>query len=454
MSPEFQKRVKYCVPGIPNHESRITVRKIIFINRYFYPDHSATSQLLSDLAFRLKGNSSETHVITSRQSYDEPKAILLSEEIIQGVHVHRVWTTRFGRHNNYGRAIDYLSFYVTSMFCLLRVTRRDDIVVAKTDPPLISVPAAIVTKIKSAHLVNWLQDLFPEVAEKLGIKFISGPLYSTLKWLRNQGLQMARQNIVIGKKMAEYLRNEGIPDDRITIIDNWVDGEQIQPVAPDENELRKEWGLEGKYVIGYSGNLGRVHDFSTILDAAEMLMHEADIVFIFIGGGIKLESAKTQCHERGLSNVLFKPYQPRERLSKSLSVPDVHLISLNPALEGLIVPSKFYGVLSVSRPIVFIGDDSGEIAHKLNKHACGLTIEEGDAVGLGAVINNLSKDRELCEQLSVNSRSLCDGIYSLTASLLKWKMMLHRQFGLDVFVKMSDGNRYSESDEQTIKEAF
>ena len=188
------------------HESR-TLRKIIFINRYFYPDHSATSQLLSDLAFRLVGNNSETHVIASRQSYDDSKALFPPKEVIQGVHVHRVWSTRFGRYNNYGRAIDYLSFYVTSIFFLLSLTKRDDIVVAKTDPPLISVPAAIVTKIKSAHLVNWLQDLFPEVAEKLGIKFISGPLYSTLKWLRNRGLQVAKQNIVIGEKMAEHLRN-------------------------------------------------------------------------------------------------------------------------------------------------------------------------------------------------------------------------------------------------------
>ena len=398
------------------------------------------------------GNSSETHVIASRQSYDDSKAVLPPKEVIQGVHVHRVWSTRFGRYNNYGRVIDYLSFYVTSTFCLLSLTKRDDIVVAKTDPPLISVPAAVVTKTKSAHLVNWLQDLFPEVAEKLGIKFISGPLYSTLKWLRNRALQVAKQNIVIGEKMAEYLRNEGIPDDKTTIIDNWVDGEQIRPIAPEANELRKEWGVQDKYVVGYSGNLGRAHDFSTILDAAEILRDDADIVFIFIGGGVKLESAKKQCHKRGLSNVLFKPYQPREELSESLSLPDVHLISLKPDLEGLIVPSKFYGVLSVSRPMLFIGDGGGEIGQKLKKHGCGLTVNEGDAVGLSGIIKNLSNDRDLRGRLSENSRGLCDGIYGLKTSVSKWKMMFHRQFGMELLEKTSDGNRCLDPDQQVEKE--
>lgn len=416
------------------------MKKIIFINRFFYPDYSATSQLLSDLAFRLKGDSSQTHVITSRQRYDKPKAVLPPEEILQDVHVHRVWTTRFGRYNSYGRAIDYLSFYVTSMLCLLRLTGRGDIVVVKTDPPMILVFAAIVTKLKSAHLVNWMQDLFPEIAERLGIKFIRGPFYSAFKWARNWGLNIARQNIVIGEKMAEYLCNEGIPDEKITIIDNWVDEEQVKPIAPNENGLRKEWGLVGKYVVGYSGNLGRAHDFSTILDAAELLKDD-DITFIFIGGGVKLESAKIQSRERGLDRVLFKPYQPRERLSESLSVPDVHLISLNPALEGLIVPSKFYGVVSVSRPIIFIGDNDGEIALKLKKHQCGITIKEGDAVALGSAIKNLLNNSSFREQLSSNSLGLCGDVYGLTKSILRWKMMFYREFDLDFSLEVHGVSR-------------
>ncbi len=366
-----------------------------------------------------------------------------SEEIIQGVYVHRVWTTRFGRYNNYGRAIDYLSFYLTSLLCLLRLTQKNDILVAKTDPPLISVPAAIVAKLRSASLVNWVQDIFPEVAQKLNVRYIRGPLYFMLKCLRNMGLRTARQNIVIGKKMAEYLRNQGISDDKITIIDNWMDNKQVKPVVPEKNRLRKEWGLADKCVVGYSGNLGRAHEFTTILDAAEMLIDEPDIAFVFIGGGVRIDSARSECQRRGLSNVLFKPYQPKERLSESLSVPDIHLISLNPALEGLIVPSKFYGVLSVGRPIVFIGDKNGEIAHKLKKHQCGLAVEEGDAARLCAVIRRFSKDSDFGIQMAKNSLRISEEIYGAEAAIKKWTSIFHIQLGVDLCKDVFHGIRYT-----------
>ncbi len=419
------------------------MRKIIFINRFFYPDHSATSQLLSDLAFNLKSNQVETHIVTSRQRYDKPKSLLPSEEIIQGVYVHRVWTTRFGRYNNYGRVIDYLSFYLTSLLCLLRLTQKNDILVAKTDPPLISVPAAIVAKLRSACLVNWIQDIFPEIAKKLNVRYIQGSLYSLLKYLRNMGLRTAQQNIVIGEKMAEYLRNEGISDNKITIIDNWIDNKQVKPIAPEKNGLRKEWGLVDKCVIGYSGNLGRAHEFTTILDAAEMLIDEPNIVFVFIGGGVKIDSAKSECRRRGLSNVLFKPYQPKERLSESLSVPDLHLISLNPDLEGLIVPSKFYGVLSVGRPIVFIGDKNGEIAHKLKMYRCGLVVEEGDSASLCAVVRRFLKDSDFGIQMAKNSLRISDEMYGAEAAMEKWRSVFHIQLGVELCKGGFYGIRYT-----------
>src|SRR5262249_41650197 len=114
--------------------------RLIFINRFFFPDHSATSQILSDLAFFLAGFGHEVHIITSRQRYDNPRASLSSKESIRGVRIHRVRTTRFGRRHLLGRIIDYLSFYLTVQVALLRRARGGDIVVAKTDPPLLSIP--------------------------------------------------------------------------------------------------------------------------------------------------------------------------------------------------------------------------------------------------------------------------------------------------------------------------
>ncbi|NJN70174.1 MAG: glycosyltransferase family 4 protein [Nitrospira sp.] len=240
----------------------------IFVNRYFYPDHSATSQLLSDLAFDLASRGQDIHVITGCQLYGNAQASLPVNESIRGVQVHRVQTSRFGRTKLWGRMIDYLTFYLGATWRLVRLIRQGDIVVAKTDPPLMSVPAAWAVKLKRGVLVNWVQDLFPEVATSLdvyGVRF-AAPM---LKRLRNQSLRFGRSNVVLGEIMAERLRGEGVPSDRITIIENWADGEAIQPIDKRHNPLIKEWGLEGKFVLGYSGNMGHVHEFKTMIDAAE-----------------------------------------------------------------------------------------------------------------------------------------------------------------------------------------
>ena len=138
--------------------------RVVFLNRYFHPDHAATSVLLSNLAFALSQRGIQVTVITSRLRYEGGDHLLPQHETIRGVDVHRVWTSRRGRSGLIGRSLDYGSFYLAAAWRLWRVIRRNDIVVAKTDPPLLSVMAAPIARLKGARLVNWLQDIFPEVA--------------------------------------------------------------------------------------------------------------------------------------------------------------------------------------------------------------------------------------------------------------------------------------------------
>src|SRR5215208_3607785 len=142
--------------------------KIIFINRFFYPDLSATSQMLSDLAFGLSQEGFSIRIITSRQRYEDPAARLPSIEHTEGVLIHRVPTTSFGRRSVIARSLDYLTFYVSSFLACLKVARRGDILVAKTDPPLISVVVMVAARLRGAQVINWLQDLYPDVAVELG----------------------------------------------------------------------------------------------------------------------------------------------------------------------------------------------------------------------------------------------------------------------------------------------
>ena len=398
--------------------------KYIFVNRFFYPDHSATSQLLSDLVFHLSRYESEIHVVTSRQSYDDPTVRLSDYEQIDGISIHRVWTSNYGRVNIVGRAIDYLSFYLFAFFKLIQLVSRNDVLITKTDPPLISIFTTFVAKIFGAKRINWIQDLFPEVAIYLNVRKLQGMLGRILVRLRNYSLKGGK-NVVLGERMRQKLVQEGIDRDDIIIIPNWVNGKNIRPV--NDNPLRKEWGLEGKFVVGYSGNLGRAHDSETIINAMVALKESENIVFLFIGGGSHMAKVQNACEVHGLSNVLFKPYQPRELLHLSLSLADVHWIVLQPQLEGLIVPSKFYGIAASGRPMIFLGDTKGEIAALINRYNMGFVAALGDHQTLVNKFNLLASNSNLCHTMGTNSRGVFDNKFNHNIALKAWEKVIFAQ---------------------------
>ena len=137
-------------------------------------------------------------------------------------------------------------------------------------------------------------------------------------------------NVVPGNRMADRVATRGIATDRIHVIANWCEDDKIHPVSPSKNPLRREWKLEDKFVVGYSGNLGRAHEFDTVLAAADRLKGNPEIIFLCIGGGHLMKQLAECVRERNLGNFRFLDYQDQSTLGLSLSVPDVHWISLLP----------------------------------------------------------------------------------------------------------------------------
>lgn len=401
--------------------------RLIFVNRFFCPDHSATSQILSDLAFDLANAGREVHVVTSTQLYDDAKAALPVSEIINGVHVHRVPSTGFGRNALLGRAIDYVSFYRSMWQCLIALAQQGDIIIAKTDPPLTSIIAMAAARRNGARLVNWLQDIYPETAVELGVPFMRGPLAASLTALRNRSLRQADATVVVGDLMARKVESLGAPSAHVHVIPNWCHDEVIRPVAQSENPLRQRWGLVGQFVLGYSGNLGRAHEFQTVLAAAERLRNEPHFIFLMIGGGKRFEELAQVVKRQGLTRSFrFIPYQEQKMLSYSLAAADAHWLSLNPKLEGLIVPSKFYGIAAIGKPIIVIGDKYGEIARLVQQHGCGIVVAPGDAEALVDALRLLSKAPETISEMGRRARAMLDGHFTRQQALQRWSGLLDR----------------------------
>jgi len=404
--------------------ARAARRRLIFVNRYFFPDLSATSQLLSDLVRGLNTTDLEIHVICSRQSYDNPHAQLAKCERLLGADIHRCWSSRFGRGGLAGRAVDYATFLLTASLQLMRRVNPGDVVVALTDPPMLSVLAAAITRLRKAHLVNWLQDVFPEVALALGAVRLPGKAAAVLLGLRNWTLRVAACNVVLGSGMRSFIRARGITAAAVRIIENWADPDGITPLAPERSSLRRSLCSGSRFVVQYSGNMGRAHEHETLLGAALELRLEKDWLFLFVGGGASMQSLRQRAEQIGLQNMCFLPLQRREDLGDSLAAGDVHVTCLLPSLEGLIVPSKLYGILAAGRPVIVIGDADGEQARVVRGARCGSVITCGNSAGLVEELRRMRAEPEWVAEAGRNARYLFERRYTLTSAIQKWRQLL------------------------------
>jgi colanic acid biosynthesis glycosyl transferase WcaI len=401
--------------------------RLICVNRFYYPDHSATAQMLTDVAAGLAAKGWDVTVITSRLSYDDPGLTYPARSQQDGVRIIRVATTRFGRAGLLGRAADYASFYLSSFFALMRHARGGAVVVIKTDPPLLSVPLGLAARLKGAKRVNWLQDIFPEAAAELGLGLARGPVGSVARVLRNLSLKRADHTVVIGPRMAKRVAEMGVLRARITEIQNFCDEASIVPVEPADNPLRPAWGIApNDFVVGYSGNLGRAHDLSTFLGAAERLRDETSIRFLFIGGGHLRRELEREASARGLTSILTKPYQPREDLARSLSVPDVHWLSLRPELEGLILPSKFYGIAAAGRPMIMVGDTQGDISQWATTHQFGYAVPVGAPEAFVKAVLQLRLDKVRTQNMGRNARTFLERHARRADLIERWSETLDR----------------------------
>jgi glycosyltransferase involved in cell wall biosynthesis len=398
--------------------------RLIFVNRFFRPDESATSLMLGDLLAGLGDEFGEPHVITGRSHYTGGGR-RAAREIIEGVAIHRVISLGIGNQVLAGRALNFVNFYLFGFFAALRLARRGDVLVCLTDPPLGSVALALAARIKGARLVNWLQDIYPETANRLGYGSERGGLARLLMSLRDRSWRRAAANVAIGERMGAYVASRGIGAARIRVIPNWADEAALTPTAPKDNSLRRDWGIPaGDCLVGYSGNLGRAHDVETMLGAIDLCAGDPHLRFVFIGGGAKLARMQELADGVPELKVEFHGYQPRERLRESLSVPDVHWLSLDPALEGLIVPSKFYGAAAVGRPIVFVGDPDGEIARLIDEGRCGRVFAPGQSAELAAYLRELAADPALRAELGRNAREFSQRALGRSARHAEWRALL------------------------------
>ena len=387
--------------------------RVIFVNRVYWPSEAATAQLLTDLATGLVARGWPVHVIAAGAEPGEH----------HGVVVHR--TGAMDRHGGLlSRTLNYRRFQRAACRQLEALAQPGDVVVAMTDPPLLGAAVARVAQHRGARIVHWIQDIYPEIVTVHLGALATLPLLP-LRARRDAAWRAADRCVTLGEDMARTVAARGVPAVQVTLVPNWAPRElETGPAAAALAARRTHWGLTGKFLVAYSGNLGRVHEFATVLDAAERLRSHPEIVFVFIGTGARFE----QVRARGLDNVRLLPPEPREHLAAALAAADAQLVTLQPGFAGLVYPSKLAGVLAAARPVLFVGPADGEIPRLLAREQCGAAFAPGEGARLADIVVQWQADPVCRAQLGGHARAAYENHFTFGSALARWEEIL-RQAG-------------------------
>ena len=390
--------------------------RILLLNQFYPPDVAATGQLLGDVAGALAQRGHEVHVLCSRGAYAGGPVERGPDAAPEGVTVHRVAACGFGRRNLPGRIADYVSFYVLAMWRAIAVGRMD-VCLCLTTPPFIGLVGLVLRLLRGTRVVLWSMDLYPQVAIAYGYIKPRCPLGKLMAWLSRRLYRRASKVIALGEVMAQRLAAAGADPAAIETVHNWVPGEIVSPMPPEESKARRKWNKDGRVTLMYSGNLGVGHELDTVLHAANRLDRSANLRLLFVGEGKMRARLIALAGELGLNNVGFCPSQPLAALSDSLAAGDIHVISQRGGTEGLIVPSKLYGIMAAGRPVVFIGPDQCEVAQIIRDSGSGIIVACGDCERAAEAIKSLIDDRPLRERMGARGKEFYKRHFGLRRSV-------------------------------------
>ena len=344
--------------------------RILLLNQTFYPDVVSTSQHASDLAVALAADGHQVTVVASRRAYDDPTRRFPGCEVWKGVQILRVPCFGFGKTARWRRALDYSSFLAACSRRLIFLPKFD-VVLAMTSPPLISFLAVLFTRLKGGEMVSWLMDLNPDEAIAAGWLAADSLTTQVLQYLLRYTLSNSKRIIVLDHFMKARVEAKDVPTSKLDVIPPWSHDPWVCFDPKGREAFRREWGLQEKFVIMYSGNHSSCHPLDTLLAAARRLAGRSEIAFCFAGGGTEFRKVRELADRERLPNITCVPYQPLEKLSASLSSADVHAVVMGDPFVGIVHPCKIYNILALGIPVLYIGPSQSHVVDLLPDHARG-----------------------------------------------------------------------------------
>ncbi len=403
------------------HFTTLPKTRVLFLNRSYWPDTEATGQLLTALCEGL-ADCFDVHVLAGQPNVSSSDNDWQKTTVRNAVTIHRVKHSTLSKRNMLLKAINFISF-VWACRRQIQHLPKPDIIVFETDPFLLPFVAGRFQQQTGCRMVGYLQDIYPDVAvalKKVGNNW-------AIKKLRAKLFKIYRRcdrMIVLSSDMKQLLLDSGVAEDKISIIPNWADTNQITPIGHEDNQFIKQFGLQDKFVAMYSGNLGLTQRLEEFVEAAAILQDDPKIQFVFVGQGARRPDLEKQVQSLGLNNVLFCDYQPLETLSHSLSAADLHLIPLTAELSRCLMPSKLYGILAAGRPYLTNAPKDSELHRVTQDERVGLTVEAGSAEIIADSIRLARNSADELQDMGRRARRLAEERYTRSHAVAAFSRLL------------------------------
>jgi len=385
--------------------------RILKLSGYFYPEEIASSHLTRDLqeAYLAAGFTFVNYVPTpTRGVSDEMRRVYKKrryEEYEEGrIIVHRFPMFREGK-NPIQRALRYGLVNLVQYFKGSRA-KGIDLILAGSTPPTQGLLCGLVKKRLKVPFVYNLQDIFPDSLVNARMTKKGSLIWKIGRKIEDFTYRSADRIIVLSEGFKRNIMEKGVPEEKITVIPNWVDSDEVCPIPREENVIFDRYGLDrSRFYVCYSGNLGHSQNLGLLLKAARTLQTELpQCCFVLIGeGAAKAELEKTIAAE-GVGNIILLPFQPYEDIAHVFSLGDAGLIISKPGIGGSSVPSKTWSIMAAERPVIASFDEDSELASLVREQGIGEAVPADDARALVEAVKRLYDDREAARTMGCNGR--------------------------------------------------
>lgn len=383
--------------------------KVLFLLAYYYPETAASIYLFDNLVEELikQGNEVDLIVPTPSRGVDKDVASEYQGRLEDSGYDGKLRIHRFALSDERdGTAKRFLRYFASlpKYVSLSKQINNIDVIFCESTPPILSLAAERIKKLKKVPLVYNLQDVFPDSLVLTGISKKGSLLYKIGAVVEKRAYKAADKIITISEDFRRNILQKGVLEDKIKVVYNWVDQNAVVNIPRTDNVLFDRYTLDrDKFYITYCGNIGLSQNMELLLKTAKQLEDYPDIQFVLVGNGAYKEKVEQTIKEEGLNNITLLPFQPYEEISHVFSLGDVSLVISKPGTGNGCVPSKTWSIMSASRPVLANFDDC-ELKDIIEQSASGIFTLAGDKVAFTDAILKLYNDRELCREMGRNGR--------------------------------------------------